>query len=184
MCSSDLTGAPGSWENGAAAIRSFLANRIGPAAAVVNIADGSGMSRENRVTPRVIVRLLNVMNQTPKNAQVYRDSLSEAGRDGTLRQRLKDLDDSKVYGKTGFIEGVVSMSGYLVANNAHGMPVSGNAANNSNASKPRAIAFSLLFNNVVAPVQTHQIRTLQDKLVHLMEKELAVPTEASVKQGG
>lgn len=173
------TGAPGSWDNGAAAIRLFLANRIGPSAAVVNIADGSGMSRENRVTPRIVVRLLQVMNQTPKVAQMYRDSLSEAGRDGTLRQRLKDLDDAKVYGKTGFIEGVVSMSGYLVASNARPMPV----AAGPNA-RPRAIAFSLLFNNVQAPVQTHQIRTLQDKLVRLMEKELASPQEVTVRQGG
>jgi serine-type D-Ala-D-Ala carboxypeptidase/endopeptidase (penicillin-binding protein 4) len=178
------TGAPGSWENGAAAIRLMLANRLGPTAAVVNIADGSGMSRDNRVTPRVLVRLLDAMHQDPKTSDIYRTSLSEAGRDGTLKDRLENID-GKVYGKTGFINGVSTMSGYLVVGAPKGnQPV---AVGNAPASKTRVVAFSFLFNNFPPQVSVKDLKSLQDRMVKLLEKdyESFAPAPAdSVRQGG
>jgi hypothetical protein len=101
---------PGSWKAGEEAVKAFLArNRIDTRGIV--IVDGSGLSRENRVTSRMITDVLVTMWHHP-DAKAYFDSLCIAGHDGTLKKRMKDLR-GHVFGKTGYIGGVRSLSGYL-----------------------------------------------------------------------
>lgn len=79
----------------------------------VQIVDGSGLSRLNAVTPRSIVKLLQVARTRPW-FDAFKDSLPVAGRDGTLQSRFKGTPgEGVVFAKTGYIGGVVALSGYI-----------------------------------------------------------------------
>ncbi|MEO6435613.1 MAG: D-alanyl-D-alanine carboxypeptidase/D-alanyl-D-alanine-endopeptidase [Tepidisphaeraceae bacterium] len=101
---------PGSWPAGAEATRAFLAkHKID--ASKIEIIDGSGLSKDNRVTARMISDLLKTMWKH-KHKEAFFDSLSIAGEDGTIASRMKDLK-GRVHAKTGFIGGVRALSGYV-----------------------------------------------------------------------
>ncbi len=79
--------------------------------------DGSGLSRRNLITPHSLVKLLTLISQDP-NYQVYKDSLAVAGEIGTLKSRFLDTAIlGKLWGKTGTLTGVSSLSGYLELEN-------------------------------------------------------------------
>lgn len=78
-----------------------------------NLIDGSGLSRQNLVSPQAIVQTLKGMAQTPE-ASIYRNSLSTAGVNGTLKRRfLNTLAVGNLQAKTGTLTGVSALSGYL-----------------------------------------------------------------------
>lgn len=80
----------------------------------VKFADGSGLSREALVTPGAIVKLLVHMEKSPR-ASVYFDSLPVAGEDGTLATRFRRTRaESRIHAKTGTIDHVNTLSGYMV----------------------------------------------------------------------
>lgn len=77
------------------------------------LADGSGLSRHNLVSPEAIAQTLRAMAQLPE-ASVYRASLPVAGISGTLQNRFRDTAaQGIVQAKTGTMSGVVALSGYL-----------------------------------------------------------------------
>lgn len=77
------------------------------------LADGSGLSRHNLVSPEVIVQTLKAMAKSPV-AAVYRGSLPVAGISGTLKDRFRETAAQGIMqGKTGTMSGVVALSGYL-----------------------------------------------------------------------
>jgi D-alanyl-D-alanine carboxypeptidase/D-alanyl-D-alanine-endopeptidase (penicillin-binding protein 4) len=91
--------------------------------------DGSGLSRQNLVTPHAVVSLLGYAVTQPWGKE-FHDSLPVAGVDGSLADRFKDLDPhAHVYAKTGSLGGVKTLSGYAVT------------------AKGEEIAFSILANN-------------------------------------
>jgi len=100
----------GTWEGGSDAVHAFL-KKAGIDESGFVVVDGSGLSRENRVTARFQTNLLAYMAKHPE-AEAYRQSLSAAGVDGTLRKRMQDLK-GRVFGKTGTIAGVRAFSGYV-----------------------------------------------------------------------
>ncbi|HEY9735394.1 MAG TPA: D-alanyl-D-alanine carboxypeptidase/D-alanyl-D-alanine-endopeptidase [Trichocoleus sp.] len=105
--------------------------RIGLAPSSFVLADGSGLSRHNLVTPSALVEVLQRMATHPR-AAVYRSSLSVAGVSGTLRNRLRGTSlEGNFYGKSGAVSGNVSLSGYLNAPNYQPLVVS-ILINNSN----------------------------------------------------
>jgi len=184
----EQTGAPGSWKNGAAAVRIFLRDRLGARAAAIQVADGSGMSRNNAVTARLLIDLLADMHQRHPDFTVFRESLSVAGEDGTLRRRLDPEDlDATVIGKSGYLNGVSSLSGYvfipaLSTPNADRQP--GERTNGSihrrdtpggaeQAGPRRVLAFSLLFNGFEPPTYNHHLKTLQDQIVSMLIDQVA-----------
>ena len=76
------------------------------------LADGSGLSRGNRASPRSVARLLTAMRSTPAGAS-FTASLAVAGRDGTLRSRMRSGPAAgRCQAKTGTISGVSTLSGY------------------------------------------------------------------------
>ncbi|MGC1393423.1 MAG: D-alanyl-D-alanine carboxypeptidase/D-alanyl-D-alanine-endopeptidase, partial [Coleofasciculaceae cyanobacterium] len=78
-----------------------------------NLIDGSGLSRQNLVSPQAIVQTLKGMAKTLESS-IYRDSLSTAGVNGTLRRRfLNTLAAGRLQAKTGTLTGVSALSGYL-----------------------------------------------------------------------
>jgi D-alanyl-D-alanine carboxypeptidase/D-alanyl-D-alanine-endopeptidase (penicillin-binding protein 4) len=79
----------------------------------VQVADGSGLGRDNRVTSRLIASLLLRMSQHPY-ARNYLASMAIAGQRGTLRNLYKGTPlEGRFHGKTGTITGVRAISGVL-----------------------------------------------------------------------
>ena len=78
-----------------------------------SLADGSGLSRQNLVSPEALVQTLKRMAQTPQ-ATIYRASLPTAGANGTLGRRfLNTAAQGNLQAKTGTLTGVSALSGYL-----------------------------------------------------------------------
>jgi D-alanyl-D-alanine carboxypeptidase/D-alanyl-D-alanine-endopeptidase (penicillin-binding protein 4) len=119
------TGAPGSWENGGEAVKAMVARRVGGVGGV-NIADGSGMSRENRVTTSVLSAWITDLIRDPKLADPFLQSLAVAGKTGTVRKRFADIDANlaTIRCKTGYIDGVSSLSGVVECRNGSRVPFS------------------------------------------------------------
>ncbi len=158
-----LTGSSGSWLNGAAAVRTAMRKRLGTTGADIRVADGSGMSRENQVTAKALARLLTSMHndenlRDAEGRPVFAFSLASAGREGTLRKRMRPLA-GRVYAKTGYINGVSCLSGYVFIPHPAG-------------GKPRTIVFSLLFNDIRPPVYVHRVKALQDAIVAMLSQKL------------
>jgi D-alanyl-D-alanine carboxypeptidase/D-alanyl-D-alanine-endopeptidase (penicillin-binding protein 4) len=113
----EVTQTSGSWESGTAEVGRFL-KKAGVPEAEFKLDDGSGLSRGNAISPHALARIL-VYDFYGKNHAVFFDSLSIAGVDGTLDDRFRDaaMRDlrKRVFGKSGFIEGVSTLSGYLKA---------------------------------------------------------------------
>ncbi|MGK7875083.1 MAG: D-alanyl-D-alanine carboxypeptidase/D-alanyl-D-alanine-endopeptidase [Xenococcaceae cyanobacterium] len=77
------------------------------------LADGSGLSRHNLVSPEAVVQTLRLMAKIPE-AEIYRESLPIAGVSGTLRRRFQDTPlQGNLQAKTGTLTGVSALSGYL-----------------------------------------------------------------------
>ena len=76
------------------------------------VADGSGLSRSNRTSPRQVVRLLTRMWRSELN-EVFRASLAVAGRTGTLKDRMRrSAARDRCRGKTGSLFSVSALAGY------------------------------------------------------------------------
>ncbi|MEM9541812.1 MAG: D-alanyl-D-alanine carboxypeptidase/D-alanyl-D-alanine-endopeptidase [Cyanobacteria bacterium P01_E01_bin.42] len=77
------------------------------------LADGSGLSRHNFLSPEAIVQTLQSMARSPQ-AEIYRESLPVAGVNGTLRNRFQNTAVREMMqAKTGTMTGVSALSGYL-----------------------------------------------------------------------
>jgi D-alanyl-D-alanine carboxypeptidase/D-alanyl-D-alanine-endopeptidase (penicillin-binding protein 4) len=125
-------GTAGTVQAGLEVLRGFL-NNAGISPDDYVFFDGSGLSRQNLVTPQAIVELLRYALSQPWGKQ-FHDSLPVAGVDGSLADRFHDLNPAAhVYGKTGSLGGVKTLSGYAVAANGE------------------QLAFSVLSNNFTVP---------------------------------
>ena len=90
---------------------------LGVSAKGLNAIDGSGLSRNNRVSARTIVELLWKIRGEPKFQAIY-DGLPVSGETGTLRNRYQDFGASAkglVKAKTGWINTCVTLAGYVEA---------------------------------------------------------------------
>ena len=106
----------GSWPNGIAVEKKFLA-AIGLDPNRYDLHDGSGLSVYNRVAAGDLVKFLRAMNRHPHAAE-WKATLAVSGdSEGTLRHRLRDPDlRGKILAKTGTINGVSTLAGYVTAN--------------------------------------------------------------------
>jgi serine-type D-Ala-D-Ala carboxypeptidase/endopeptidase (penicillin-binding protein 4) len=108
----DLGLAPSLHENGIQQLTDMLL-RWGLTPSDFTIADGSGLSRQNSLTPTALVQVLQHSAQAPW-FPIYRASLSEAGQSGTLASRFAQTPlDGKLWGKTGSMTGTMALAGYL-----------------------------------------------------------------------
>jgi D-alanyl-D-alanine carboxypeptidase/D-alanyl-D-alanine-endopeptidase (penicillin-binding protein 4) len=104
-------GAPvGTFAGGAAAIRDELA-RLGVPLGGTVIVDGSGLSYDNRTTPRTLVAALRIASDRFGVAPELEAGLPILGMDGTLRRRGAGAR-GLVRAKTGLLTQIVSLSGY------------------------------------------------------------------------
>ncbi len=115
-----------------------------------NIADGSGLSRSNKTTAQSQVDLLRYVYHNKNIFQLLYDNMPIAGVDGTLGHRMTDgMAHNNVHAKTGTLNGVSTLSGYLTATNGHD------------------IAFSILINNCY---DKPFARSLQNKICEVLSK--------------
>src|SRR5690348_46042 len=78
----------------------------------VEVDDGSGLSRENIVTPRAMVALLQYVRRQPWGDAFF-STLPVAGIDGTLDNRMKGTSAvGRIEGKTGSVEHTQAISGF------------------------------------------------------------------------
>jgi len=82
-----------------------------------SVVDGSGISRFNQITVGAVTGLLEKMYFDLVNYEDFYNSFSIAGVDGTLAHRLiGTAAENNFHGKTGTLEGVISLAGYLTTN--------------------------------------------------------------------
>jgi D-alanyl-D-alanine carboxypeptidase/D-alanyl-D-alanine-endopeptidase (penicillin-binding protein 4) len=131
-------------ENGLAALNTFLTETGASPAKEARLDDGSGLSRNAQVTPRLITRLLAFMYASPAHDN-WISLLPVGGQDGTLSKRLCcSTDVRSIRAKTGTLDRAMALSGYA-------------------QSKSRGwLAFSILVNDYAAP-QT-EIQAWIDKI--------------------
>jgi len=102
----------GSTEKGHEAVAD-LAKRLSVPDAGWGLADGSGLSGSDLLTPRGLVALLAAMDRHP-HAAAFRDSLPIAGVDGTLEKRMKGTPaEGRVTAKTGTLHLAHALAGYV-----------------------------------------------------------------------
>ena len=139
-------GTSGTVEGGIEVLRGFLAQAGIPSDEYL-FYDGSGLSRQNLATPHSIVQLLRYAATQPWGA-AFHDSLPVAGVDGSLSDRFNQDLRGRVYGKTGSLGGVKSLSGY--ATTKHG----------------DRLAFSILSNNLNIPAK--RVTDAMDQIVEVL----------------
>jgi len=143
-------GVPGSAEAGVAAMSDFLMS-AGIAPEAIRIIDGSGLSFMDRVTPRQLVQVLTAMHAhaDPAVRDAFYDSLPVGGESGTLAGRYRSGPArGNVRAKTGFINGVRTLAGYVTSAEGH------------------RLAFALLCNGYSVP--TARVNAAQDAVVELL----------------
>lgn len=123
----------GTAARGIDAVKSIL-NKIGINTDNMEIVDGSGLSRLNLISPNQITVLLNYMYKSEVFTYFY-NSLPVGGIDGTMANRVrKTRAQNNVRAKTGYINGVRSISGYIFTGDKE------------------PVAFSIIANNFTVPV--------------------------------
>lgn len=152
----DVTKEPGSWTNGSSVVRMTLAQHLGPdATASTVVTDGSGMSREDRVSPRTLTKWLDRLQRDSALGPIFVTSLATEHRE-SIRYRLRDNHLScELHAKTGTINGVRCFSGYLVD------PITGHK-----------VAFSVMVNDLKEGEQVGEALMFQGDVVALADKWL------------
>ncbi len=144
----EIKGEPGTAEKGLAVIGDFLKS-LGIENNSIKLIDGSGLSRENRLTAHTLTKILVAVHNNFKWQPEFMASLPSAGIDGTLKKRMKGNGSSRnVRAKTGRLQKVAALSGYL------------------NTKDNETLAFSMIMNDFEVSVE--QVQALQDKICNLM----------------
>jgi D-alanyl-D-alanine carboxypeptidase/D-alanyl-D-alanine-endopeptidase (penicillin-binding protein 4) len=117
------------------------------------VADGSGLSRANRVSAQQIVSLLSAMRRSAQS-HAFEAALAVAGRTGTLRKRLRGTAAAGACrGKTGTINSVSALAGLCRTREGH------------------TIAFAFLMNGV----SVWRARAGQDAAAAVLARYLTAP---------
>jgi serine-type D-Ala-D-Ala carboxypeptidase/endopeptidase (penicillin-binding protein 4) len=105
----------GSWD---AADRAFgqVLTRFGVPTDGASFADGSGLSRDDRVTARLLVELDRRLTADRRFGATWRSLQAVAGRSGTLDRRLRGTPaEGRLLAKTGSLRDVAALSGQVIA---------------------------------------------------------------------
>ena len=106
-------GAPGTTAGGVEVLNAHL-RAAGADSGSFRIEDGSGFSRNNRLTPRAIVAVIRGAMSEFTTGYEFAASLSVSGTDGTLSDRMGYPElQSAVRAKTGLLDGVTAISGVM-----------------------------------------------------------------------
>lgn len=136
----------GSWAAGAAVVEEWLQKRVKLDALAFDVADGSGMSRSNRMSAEAFIALLDHVWSRPY-VREFLSSMPYSGEaEGRFRTRLATEPYARqIYAKTGYLSGVICLSGYV------------------RATSGRVYAFALLFNGYKTGVW--EVYAMQDEIL-------------------
>lgn len=109
----------GSWKTGRRAVQAILADKAAIDFSHIVMVDGSGLSRNNSVTPNAFVKLLNFAYTQLPDSDLLFESLPKSGLDGTLKHRLGGYTLGKIHAKTGSMHGISSLAGYIQTASNH-----------------------------------------------------------------
>jgi len=138
-------GNAGTVEGGLEVLRQFL-TQAGVASDQYAFFDGSGLSRQNLVTPQAVVQLLRYASSQAWGA-AYKASFPVAGIDGSLAERLTAPRlQKRVMAKTGSLTGVRALSGYATTDSG------------------QTVVFSIFSNNLNLPA-----KRVTDTIDHIVE---------------
>jgi len=136
----------GSWASGNAVVKEWLTGKIGVPANEFLPTDGSGMSRDNRASANAFVTLLRYMWKSPWREEFVSSLPYTGDPDSKFGNRLRRPPFARqVYAKTGYISGVIGLSGYV------------------HAQSGKVYAFSFLFNRYKTGV--FGVYNLQDEML-------------------
>ena len=97
-------------------LRQWAVDRLGAASAGLIVDNGSGLSRDGRVTAQLLARLLQLAWASPVMPELM-SSLPVSGLDGTLkRSRALPAPTARAHLKTGSLRDVTGVAGYVLAN--------------------------------------------------------------------
>lgn len=139
----------GSFASGGRAVADTL-RRIGLVMDGFHIADGSGLSRDNKISARGLVRVLRHMlsSTEPRVARAFFTSLPVSGVRGSLLKRLDGEDYAgRVAAKTGYVSRASALSGY------------------AETSSGTTRVFSIIMNGFKPPTSNRSMKKLQDRIV-------------------
>jgi D-alanyl-D-alanine carboxypeptidase/D-alanyl-D-alanine-endopeptidase (penicillin-binding protein 4) len=126
----------------------------------VRIQDGSGLSRQNLVSPEALCRFLYAMTSSPA-FDVFLNSLPSPGFAGTLEYNMKGQPEtlrSRIKVKSGSMTGVRCYSGYILPS----------GATTSTGVPEGALIVSIMTNNCTSP--TWKVRPLLDRMMATIAK--------------
>jgi serine-type D-Ala-D-Ala carboxypeptidase/endopeptidase (penicillin-binding protein 4) len=136
----------GTWADGTSEVTAWLTGKLGVPADEYHQADGSGMSRDNRASANAFIHLLRYMWGTPYREDFVSSLPYSGDPDSKFGKRLRTPPFARqVYAKTGYIVGVVGLSGYV-----HG-------------ASGKIYAFSFIFNRY--HVGVYAVYRLQDEIL-------------------
>lgn len=140
----EVRGTPGTARTGISEIYRFF-QAFGVDSTTFRLADGSGVSRYNLISPAQIVELLKAMHSDFRVQAEFQTSLPIAGKDGTIDNRMQGTAaEGKLRAKTGSLSGVSTLSGYTTTADGE------------------RLAFSIMMEHFVAPAR--KIRDIQDRI--------------------
>lgn len=140
-------GVLGSTHAGVALTHRYLHN-LGVNLAGATLVDGSGLSKDDRLSPRQLVGILRRAAAQPYG-WYYRHALPLAGVSGTLSKRMTSGPAHRnALAKTGTLDGASTLSGYVTARNGH------------------QIVFSIMMNR--RHINVTAAHALQDRIVQLL----------------
>ena len=141
-------GPGGTTAAGAGVAKAFLGS-IGVSGGF-RLRDGSGLSYRDRLSARVVLKILGAMARRD-DYRVFRRSLAVAGVDGTLKHRMRGTAAAgNVRAKTGTLNDASSLSGYVTTSNGH------------------LLSFSMLMNG--HPVNVTRAHAAQDAVAALLAR--------------
>jgi D-alanyl-D-alanine carboxypeptidase/D-alanyl-D-alanine-endopeptidase (penicillin-binding protein 4) len=136
----------GSWAGGNAVVEEWLTTKVGVPAHEFHPVDGSGMSRDNRASASAFIQTLRYMWKSPWREEFVSSLPYTGDPDSKFGNRLRRPPFARqVYAKTGYISGVIGLSGYV------------------HSQSGKVYAFSFLFNRYRTGV--FGVYNLQDEIL-------------------
>ena len=124
---------------------------------LIIVADGSGLSRTNRVAAATFTAWLHTFLSDDPVGSVFVQSLAVGGQSGTLKNRFRniDLQGAVVRAKSGYIKHVSCLSGYVITPDG------------------RARSFSILVNGLREPDAVSHAKKMQESIVSAIAWDMA-----------
>jgi D-alanyl-D-alanine carboxypeptidase/D-alanyl-D-alanine-endopeptidase (penicillin-binding protein 4) len=103
---------PAKMKDGIEEIKKYM-DSVGFARKDYTLENVSGLTRDNRFTAKQLALVLNTIKNDFLIFPEFLSGLPIAGVDGTLKNRMKKGEQTLVRAKTGYLDGVVGLAGYI-----------------------------------------------------------------------